>query len=136
MIERMDTPFILLMNRGTSVARIAVFPGEILIKFSGMPARNLGTVLTKLVTEAQKILRHDAHKPRGGRVGLHQSPDTAAQAARAKTMKVEGKTKYQIARDLGLVRDGETEYEDRVIKRVDRLLKAAGKDPKGETETR
>lgn len=124
-IEGMGSPFTLLVNRGTNIARIAVFPGEILIRFSGMPVRNLGAVLAKLVTEAQKILKHDAHKSRGGRLGLDQAPDTAVQTAQVKAMKAAGKTKAQIAQALGMVGEGETEHEERVLRRVDRRLKAA-----------
>ncbi len=121
----LSEPIMVLANRGETVFPLRVYHGEIVVKFSGIAARDIDKRIGRFITEAEGHLGHDTHRRKGGAQRLQERPNKRAAVVRAAKLRYwNDASPASIARDLGLVRRGESGTERHVQQQVQRWIHA------------
>lgn len=119
--EQKTEPFVLMVNRSERVAvPILLQPGEVLLKFSGLRTRDVVAHIAKLLTAAKRVVGTQSGN-KGGRNRLEDNPRTAEMAKKIADLRRREFPDEYIARQIGLLKPGETSTGRNVKRRLDRL---------------
>ncbi len=129
-------PFIrtarVIVNRGPQAYPVQIQPGETVVQIAGMTRRDFDDKIAPLITRAQEIheqAEHAKRRNRGGRQSLGKDPKTRPLALKAAQLRRwDHRSRSDIARLLNVVEPGEAPNEQRVLKRVDNLIKAGDRE--------